>query len=252
MRIIRYADQSGQPQSGVLTDGTVHELVGGWDNPSAGRQTAALADIQLLNPCTPGIIVCAGSNYRSQLAELGKPVPVQPPVFLKGINTLAGPGDAILHPRELDRLEYEGELAVVMSRTARNVPAADYRDYVLGYTCANDVTASDWRADGQWTRAKSLDTFCPMGPWIETEVASESLRLQTRLNAETVQDCQTSDMVFGVGELLEWVTRWITLQPGDVLLTATPAGVGQMKPGDTVEVEIDGIGVLANTVAWRT
>ncbi len=252
MRIIRYADQFGQPQSGVLTGGRVYELVGGWENPSAGRETAALADVRLLNPCTPGLIVCAGSNYRSQLAELGKPVPSEPPIFLKGINTLAGPGDAIAHPRELDRLEYEGELAVVMSRTARNVQAADYRNYVLGYTCANDVTASDWRSDGQWTRAKSLDTFCPMGPWIETEVSPESLRMQTRLNSETVQDCQTSDMVFGVGELLEWITRWITLQPGDVLLTATPAGVGQMKPGDTVEVEISGIGVLTNPVNWRT
>ncbi|MCC9198366.1 fumarylacetoacetate hydrolase family protein [Arthrobacter sp. zg-Y820] len=255
MRIIRFVEKAvaakgRQPMFGILEGSRIYELAGGWENPSRGTELTNLADVMLLNPCDPSVIVCAGGNYHSQLAELGKPVPAEPVIFLKGRNSLAGPGDVIQHPLGLERLEYEGELAVVISRVARNVKPESFDDYVLGYTCANDVTASDWRADGQWTRAKSLDTFCPMGPWIETSVAPESLRLQTRLNSETVQDCETSDMVFGVGELLAWITQWITLQPGDVLLTASPAGVGQMKPGDSIEVEISGIGVLSNTVQW--
>ena len=135
---------------------------------------------------------------------------------------------------------------------ARDVPADRAADFVLGYTCANDVTAHDWRDDGQWTRAKSADTFCPMGPWIETDIANPSaLRITTRLGGQVVQEGSTSDMVFGIGELLAFVTRWITLEPGDVLLTGSPAGVGPMAPGDIVEVEISGIGTLRNTVADR-
>lgn len=249
MRIIRFVDADEHPQQGILDGERILELRGGWSNPSPGPEIAAFSEVRLLNPCDPSVIICAAGNYRSQLVELGKPVPAEPAVFLKGRNALASPGDVILHPESLDRLEYEGELAAVIGRTARNIKAGDFAEYVLGYTCANDVTASDWRADGQWTRAKSLDTFCPLGPWIETDLAPGTLRLQTRLNSEIVQDCETSDMVFGVGEILEWVTQWITLQPGDVVLTASPAGVGQMKPGDTIEVEISGIGTLSNTVA---
>ena len=251
MRIIRFVDAGGHPRQGVLDGERILELRGGWSNPSPGPEIAAFPEVRLLNPCDPSVIICAGGNYHSQLAELGRPVPAEPAVFLKGRNSLADPGGTILHPEGLEQLEYEGELAAVVSRTARNVKAGDFADYVLGYTCANDVTASDWRADGQWTRAKSLDSFCPLGPWIETDVAPGNLRLQTRLNSEIVQDCETSDMVFGVGELLAWITQWITLQPGDVVLTASPAGVGQMKPGDTVDVEISGIGTLSNTVALR-
>lgn len=251
MRIIRFAD-GASARAGVVVDGQVHELRGGWQSAAPGRRLAALDEVRLLSPCRPATIVCAGANYRSQLAETCRPAPKQPMIFLKGANSLAGPCDDILHPPELGRLEYEGELAVVIGRTACSINAADFRDYVWGYTCANDVTAHDWRADGQWTRAKSLDTFCPLGPWIETGLDPESLRIRTRLNSVTVQDCPTSDMVFGVGELLAWVTRWITLQPGDVLLTASPSGIGPMRPGDTVEVEVSGIGVLRNMVTWAT
>ena len=251
MRIIRFVDSKGNAGRGIVDGDRIFEWSGGLTDPAPGTEIAALSEVRLLNPCDPSVIICAAANYRSQLAELGKPVPEQPSVFLKGRNALAAPHDAILHPQGLERLEYEGELAAVIGRTAHNVKAGDFSDYVFGYTCANDVTASDWRADGQRTRAKSLDTFCPMGPWIETDVDPGALRLQTRLNSETVQDCETSDMVFGVGEILEWVTQWITLQPGDVVLTASPAGVGQMKPGDTVEVEISGIGTLSNKVQWR-
>jgi 2-keto-4-pentenoate hydratase/2-oxohepta-3-ene-1,7-dioic acid hydratase in catechol pathway len=233
----------------VVVDGEIHGLEGGLTDPRPGGRIAALDDVVLLNPCTPRMIVCAGANYASQLAELGLPRPTQPVLFLKGLNTLTGPDDPIRYPDGLERLEYEGELAVVIGRTASNVKPSRALDHVAGYTCANDVTASDFRADGQWTRAKSADTFCPMGPWIETDiVAPQSLRITTRLNGRTVQDCGTDDMVFGVSELIGWISRWITLQPGDVILTASPAGVGPMTVGDTVEVDITGIGSLSNTV----
>lgn len=253
MRIIRFTDGHGTaPQYGVLDGEDVRALDGGLDSPTAGRRIQTVTNVTLLNPCTPRVIVCAGSNYASQLAELDRPPPRDPALFLKGLNTLAGPGDAIDYPPGLDRLEYEGEVAAVIGRTARDLKADEVAQHVLGYTCANDVTASDWRADGQWTRAKSLDTFCPMGPWIETDIADpQSMRLTTRLNGQIVQDCGTDDMIFGVVDLLVWITRWITLRPGDVVLTASPAGVGPMRVGDTVEVIVDTIGTLSNTVRAR-
>ncbi|WP_327139950.1 fumarylacetoacetate hydrolase family protein [Nocardia sp. NBC_01327] len=249
MRIVRYWLE-GRTGRGVLTGDEVREFPDG--NTEPGAVVARLAELTLLSPCDPRTIVCAGSNYGGQLAEKGLPRPRQPSLFLKGRNAITGPGSVVLRPAEVRRLEYEGELAVVIGRTARHVPADRAADFVLGYTCANDVTADDWRADGQWARAKSADTFCPLGPWIETDIPDPAaLRITTRLGDRTVQQAPTSDMVFGVGELLAYVTRWITLEPGDVLLTGSPAGVGPMHPGDTVDVEISGIGTLRNTVAGQ-
>ncbi|MGW1797521.1 fumarylacetoacetate hydrolase family protein [Streptomyces sp. NPDC001984] len=249
MRLIRYrkAEHTG---FGALVDEYIHDV---GDSPLGssrpGPRIAALDEVELLAPCDPRVIVCAGSNYAGQIAEKQRPWPTQPPLFLKAPNAVVGPGAAVVHPAGLRRLEYEGELAVVIGRTARDVSATSFADYVLGYTCANDITADDWRADGQWTRAKSADTFCPLGPWIETDVADPgALRLDTLVNGRTVQDGSTADMVFGVGELLAFVTRWITLQPGDVLLTGSPAGVGPLVPGDRVEVRIEGVGTLSNPV----
>jgi 2-keto-4-pentenoate hydratase/2-oxohepta-3-ene-1,7-dioic acid hydratase in catechol pathway len=237
------------PRSGVIQGTDIMELHGDPSAPIAGERIASLDEVTLVAPCDPRIIVCAGSNYASSLADLGRPTPEQPPFFLKAANTIVGPGAAIRYPRGLERLEYEGELAVVIGKTASNVSADDYADFVLGYTCANDVTASDWRADGQWLRAKSIDTFCPIGPWIETGIDDPSdLHLRTLLNGVAVQDCDTSDMIFPVPELLAWITQWITLQPSDIVLTSTPAGVGQMHPGDLISVEISGIGTLDNVV----
>lgn len=249
MRLIRYR-LGEHVATGALVGDRVHEIGDGPPGQGPpGREVAALGDVELLAPCDPRVIVCAGSNYGGQIAEKGRPWPKQPPLFLKALNTVIGPGEAILRPSELQRLEYEGELAVVIGRTARDVPEEAFADYVLGYTCANDVTADDWRADGQWARAKSADTFCPLGPWIETDVADPgALPLRTRVNGRVVQDGTTADMVFGVGALLAFVTRWITLRPGDVLLTGSPAGVGPLLPGDVVEVEIDGVGRLTNPV----
>jgi 2-keto-4-pentenoate hydratase/2-oxohepta-3-ene-1,7-dioic acid hydratase in catechol pathway len=252
MRIVRYS-LDGRAGRGVVVGGLVHELPDHSGYPgSPGRVVGKLAELTLLPPCDPRVIVCAGSNYAGQIAEKGRPWPKQPPLFLKAPNAIVGPDAEISRPAEVVRLEYEGELAVVIGRTARNVPADRAAAVVLGYTCANDVTADDWRADGQWTRAKSADTFCPLGPWIETEIADPSaLDITTRLNGNVVQRGSTSEMIFGIGELLAFVTRWITLEPGDVLLTSSPAGVGPMVPGDVVEVEISGIGTLRNTVADR-
>jgi 2-keto-4-pentenoate hydratase/2-oxohepta-3-ene-1,7-dioic acid hydratase in catechol pathway len=249
MRIVRYL-LDGTAGRGVVVGDVVHEFSAGSAAP--GRAVGTLSTVPLLSPCDPKTIVCAGSNYACQIAEKGRPWPKQPPLFLKAPNAITGPDAVILRPREVQRLEYEGELGVVIGRTARDVPADRAADFVMGYTCANDVTTHDWRDDGQWTRAKSADTFCPLGPWIETDITDPSaLRITTRLGGKVVQDGSTSDMVFDVGELLAFVTRWITLEPGDVLLTGSPAGVGPMVPGDVVEVEISGIGTIRNTVADR-
>ncbi|MDA3642678.1 fumarylacetoacetate hydrolase family protein [Saccharopolyspora indica] len=247
MRLVRYR-RDGRTGRGAVVGDLVHELTDG----VPGRVVGELGEVRLLAPCEPRVIVCAGSNYADQIAEKGRPWPEQPALFLKAPNAIVGPGDEILRPPEVRRLEYEGELAVVIGRTARGVPADRAADFVLGHTCANDVTAHDWRADGQWTRAKSADTFCPLGPWIETEPPDPAaMRITTRLRGAVVQRGSVADMVFGIGELLAFVTRWITLEPGDVLLTGSPAGVGPMAPGDDVEVEISGIGTLRNAVAER-
>ncbi|MEC3956432.1 fumarylacetoacetate hydrolase family protein [Nocardia sp. CDC153] len=250
MRIVRYAVK-GRVGRGVLVGDAVHELP--WGKTEPGAHVAPLAEVELLAPCEPRTIVCAGSNYAGHLAAQGRARPTRPSLFLKSPNAITGPDTSIRRPSELRRLEYEGELAVVIGRTARRVPVERAGEYVLGYTCANDVTAHDWRDDGQWARAKSSDTFCPLGPWIETELADPSdIHLTTRVGGRVVQSESTADMVFGVDRLLAYVTRWITLQPGDILLTGSPAGVGPLVPGDLVEVEIAGIGTLRNTVVERT
>ncbi|WP_280453952.1 fumarylacetoacetate hydrolase family protein [Nocardia brasiliensis] len=248
MRIVRYS-RDGRAARGVVIGDVVHRLSP--DN-EPGATVGPLAEQTLLAPCEPRTIVCAGSNYAGQIIEKGRPWPQRPSLFLKAPNAVTDPDATILRPAEVRRLEYEGELAVVIGRTARDVSADRAADYILGYTCANDVTADDWRSDGQWARAKSADTFCPLGPWIETDVSDPSaLHLVTRRNGQVVQQAAVADMVFGVGALLSFATRWITLRPGDVLLTGSPAGVGPMEPGDTVEVEIATIGTLRNTVADR-
>lgn len=249
MRIVRYL-LDGRVGRGVELGDVVYEFPS--ESAEAGREVARLTELRLLAPCEPRTIVCAGANYAGQIVEKGLPWPQRPSLFLKSPNAIVGPEALIERPAEVRRLEYEGELAVVIGRTARNVSADRAEDFVLGYTCANDVTAHDWRADGQWARAKSADTFCPLGPWIETEIPEPStVQIATRLGGRVVQQASASDMVFGVGELLAFLTRWITLEPGDVLLTGSPAGVGPMVPGDRVEVEISGIGTLRNLVADR-
>lgn len=207
-------------------------------------------DVTLLAPVIPSKVVCVGKNYVDHAAEMGGDVPTEPVIFLKPATAVIGPGARIVYPALSAEVHHEAELAVVIGRIARHVPVEDAAAHVFGYTAANDVTARDLqRRDGQWTRAKSFDTFCPLGPAIETELdPAERLAVIGRVNGEVRQAGFTSDMVFGVPELIAFVSSVMTLLPGDVILTGTPAGVGPLVPGDLVEVEIDGVGILANRV----
>ena len=238
---------------GELDGGSVQQLTGMMGSPT-GHQVH-LSDVTLLAPCEPRLIVCVGKNYASHVVEMGgsaDALPSEPGIFLKGVNTLSGPGDDIPSPPWTDELHFEGELAVVIARSMRDVAPEDALSHVLGYTCAVDVTARDkQRSDLQWFRAKSADGFCPVGPWLETDLEPGDLRVQTFVNGELRQDGSTRDLIFDVPTILSYLSRVVTLSPGDLVLTGTPEGVGRLSPGDTVEVVIDAIGTLENRVADR-
>jgi len=199
---------------------------------------------------TPTKIVCVGRNYAEHAKELGNEAPAEPLLFLKPPSAVIGHDATIVRPAASQRVDFEGELAIVIGRDAKDVKAADWRDYILGFTCANDVTARDLqKKDGQFTRGKGFDTFCPLGPHIETDLDISDLRISTSVNSEVKQDGRTSQMIFTCGALIEYITAIMTLVRGDVILTGTPAGVGPLNAGDVVEVEVEGIGVLRNHVA---
>ncbi len=212
-----------------------------------------LADVRLLAPVIPrSKVLGIGRNYAAHAAELGNDVPSEPLVFVKPNTSVVGPDDPVVLPAASQEVHYEGELAVVIGRLCRQVPRERVHEVILGYTCANDVTARDLqRRDGQWWRAKGSDTFCPLGPYLVTDLDPADLRVTTRLDGRTVQDGRTSQMVFDVAAIVEHVSAAMTLLPGDVLLTGTPEGVGPMAAGQRVEVEVEGIGVLANPVVRR-
>jgi 2-keto-4-pentenoate hydratase/2-oxohepta-3-ene-1,7-dioic acid hydratase in catechol pathway len=206
---------------------------------------------ELLPPVTPSKIICVGRNYSDHAKELGNEVPTEPLLFFKPLSSLLAPGGVVVMPHVSSRVDFEGELAIVIGRRAHKLADASWRDYVRGYTIANDVTARDLqKKDGQWTRAKGFDTFCPVGPYISSEVDPErGLTLETRVNGELRQHGSTLDFIFDIPALLTYITAAITLEPGDLLLTGTPAGVGPLKAGDRVDVAIQGLGVLSNTFA---
>ena len=206
--------------------------------------------MKLQEPIRPSKIVCVGRNYREHAAELGNKMPDEPLLFLKAPSAIILSGEEIVLPGASQQVEHEGELGVVIGRVARNIPSGeDPLSYVLGYTCVNDVTARDLqRKDVQFTRGKSFDTFCPVGPWIETDIDPGNVSVETRLNGEVKQKGNTADMAFPVAFLIRYISEIMTLYPGDLIATGTPAGVSRMKPGDVVEVEISGIGVLQNRV----
>ena len=210
-------------------------------------------EARLLAPVIPTKIVCVGKNYSEHAAEMGGEIPDRPLLFLKPPTAVIGPLQRIKLPADSEEVHHEAELAIVMGRVTRDVAIEDVGPHIMGYTAANDVTARDLqRLDGQWTRAKGFDTFCPLGPAIDTDLDPlEGLQVTCRVNGELRQSGSTADMVFGVSELLSYVSSVMTLLPGDVILTGTPAGVGPIEPGDKVEVEIEGIGVLMNTVKSR-
>lgn len=208
-----------------------------------------LSQCKLLAPCCPTKIVCVGKNYAEHAKEMGSEPPGFPVLFLKGVNTLNHQEGAVHAPNFVKRLDYEGELAVVIRCTAKDIKAKDFADYVLGYTCLNDITARDVQQhDGQWTRGKSMDGFCPIGPWVIDDVDPSALKLETHLNGKTVQQGSTADFITPIPQLIEFITASMTLEPGDVVATGTPAGIGPMIPGDVVEVNIEGIGVLKNHI----
>ncbi len=206
--------------------------------------------VSLLSPVIPTKVLCVGKNYEDHIDEMDGEIPEEPLIFMKPATSVIGQNAAVVHPRISKEVHHEAELAVVISRPARNIRAEDASRYIFGYTAANDVTARDLQAkDAQWTRAKGFDTFCPLGPAIETELDPlERLAVICRVNGEVRQAGFTSDMVFGVAEILEYITSFMTLLPGDVVLTGTPSGVSKVEPGDVMEVEIDGIGTLTNRV----
>ncbi|RZU61594.1 fumarylacetoacetate hydrolase family protein [Zhihengliuella halotolerans] len=249
MRIARFV-VDGDPQYGVVKG---EEIVGIAGDPFyQGVQPTgtkhALDDVRLVAPIIPrSKIVCFGRTYADHAAELGNEVPASPLMFLKPNTAIAGPGDPVTLPSFSDEISFEAELAVVIGRICKDVPAEKVADVVFGYTCANDLTARDvQKTDLQWGRAKGWDGSCPIGPWIETEFDPESVSVVGRLDGETVQDGNTSDMVWSVADLVSFASQAFTLLPGDVILTGTPAGVGLLREGQRFEVEIEGIGTLLN------
>ena len=213
----------------------------------------ALDDVRLLAPVIPrSKVIGIGKNYADHAAEMGGEAPAEPLMFLIPNTAVVGPGDPVVMPRQSASVHYEGELAVVIGRICKDVPVDRVKDVVYGYTCANDVTARDLqKSDGQWSRAKGFDTFCPLGPWIQTDLDPSDLTLVTRRDGQVVQEGNTADMVHDVAKLVSYVSEAFTLLPGDVILTGTPAGVGPVEPGQRVDVEIEGIGTLSNPFVRR-
>jgi 2-keto-4-pentenoate hydratase/2-oxohepta-3-ene-1,7-dioic acid hydratase in catechol pathway len=247
MQYIRF-EKDQQVYWGKLSGGQVHVLSAFMGLPTG--EIALLSEVVLLAPCEPSKIVCVGKNYAKHIKEMGgSDLPKEPGLFLKGLNALSNPGDPVPYPTWTTELHFEGELALVISRRAKDISEEDALNYVLGYTCACDVTARDkQKSDLQWTRGKSADGFCPVGPWLETDLDPNNLSIQTRLNGVLKQDGHTRDLIFTVPKILSYISSFMTLEPGDLVLTGTPDGVGPMQVGDTVEVTVEGIGTLRNTI----
>jgi 2-keto-4-pentenoate hydratase/2-oxohepta-3-ene-1,7-dioic acid hydratase in catechol pathway len=247
MKLIRYAYQDAIA-FGALVDESVTPL--GANLKPSGASPVALGEVRLIAPVTPSKIVAIGLNYADHAAEANRELPKEPMLFIKPSTAVIGPGDEIIYPPQTSNLHYEGELAIVIGKPAKNVAMEQARGYVLGYTCANDVTARDLqRRDVQFTRGKGFDTFAPLGPWIITDLDPSDLAIQTRLNGQIRQNSRTSKLIFNCDYLVSFISSVMTLLPGDVISTGTSAGVGPMQPGDVVEVEIERIGCLRNTIA---
>ncbi len=238
----------------AIEENSVHELEGLFpgDWHRTGRSWP-LNEVRLAPPVVPSKIVCIGRSYREHAKELDNPIPAEPLIFLKPRSSIIGPEEPILLPPISKRVDYEGEIAVVMARTCSQLREADsVKPYVLGYTCLNDVTARDLqKADGQFTRAKGFDTFCPLGPLIETELDLSAATVETFVNGARRQYGRLTDMIFPVDVIIRWISRMMTLEPGDVVATGTPAGVGPLTAGDVIEVIVSGVGTLRNPVAAR-
>ena len=258
MRIVRFDRGEKKPAYGIIEGDRIRVAKGDPLNElKATRSTVAFSEAKLLAPVEPANILALGQNYKAHVEEGGDTLPKAPIMFMKATTSVVGPGDPIRIPKVAPaEVDYEAELALVIGKTARHVKESEALDYVLGYMCANDVSARDCqRADGQWIRAKSFETFCPLGPWIETELNPLDCGIRCRVNDKVLQDANTSLMIFNVPYVISYLSAGMTLLPGTVLLTGTPAGVGFaqnpprfLRSGDVVEVEVDGIGALRNPV----
>lgn len=244
----RFGDRIG---TGAVQDDDSIRVLGGtfFEEPVPTGEEVPLDDVRLLAPVLPSKVVCVARNYPSHARELGNDLPSSPMLFFKPATSVVGPGDPIPVPAGSERVDHEAELAAVIGRLCRRVDPDEAMRAVLGYMCANDVTARDWQQqDGQWARAKGSDGFGPIGPWIETSLDPSDVEVTATVNGELRQKGRTSDMTFSPGELISYISRTITLLPGDVVLTGTPSGVGPIVPGDEVDIAVEGIGVLRNQV----
>lgn len=259
MRIIRY-QKDDEIKRGILKDEKIFELEGDlYSNFSAGNEAANLEEVELLAPIEPPNIIAIGLNYRQHAVETGAEIPERPVIFLKATSSLTDPDSNMSLPKLApDEVDFEAELAVIIAKEAKNIETVEVDDYILGYSCANDVSARDCqkKLDKQWARGKSFDTFCPLGPWIETELDPGNLKIKSILNGEIMQQSKTSDMIFNVQQLVSYLSHNMTLLPGTVILTGTPEGVGFaredevfLRDGDQIAIEIEGIGSLKNTVS---
>jgi len=250
MRLVRFL-VGDDVRYGVVEGDRVRQLLRPYfEGVMPMKTTYALDEVRLLAPSRPSKMLCLGLNYRDHAAEMGLAVPDEPVLFMKPTTALCGPGQPIVYPKSVGRLDYEAELALVIRKRCRRITVEDADEVILGYTCFNDVTARDLQAkDGQWTRAKGFDSFGVVGPWIETEPGDVGrLAVRSRLNGEVKQESRTDQLIFGPRQVVSWLSYLMTLEAGDVVATGTPSGIGPMQVGDTVEVEVEGIGVLANPI----
>jgi 2-keto-4-pentenoate hydratase/2-oxohepta-3-ene-1,7-dioic acid hydratase in catechol pathway len=249
LKIVRYAN-GGRPAWGVLEDQEVRAATGEpFVDLAPGEVVGSLDEVRLLAPVVPTKVMCVGRNYKEHAAEFGNPVPEQPLLFLKPPSSIVGPGDDVVYPEPSKRVDHEAELIVVIGRTADRVSRADAMSVVGGYTCGNDVTARDiQKSDGQWTRGKGFHTFCPLGPWVETDYDPSDVRVAGSVNGDVRQDGRTRDMIFDIPYLIEYISAFTRLEVGDVIMTGTPEGVGPVEVGDTMTVEVEGLGALSNPV----
>jgi 2-keto-4-pentenoate hydratase/2-oxohepta-3-ene-1,7-dioic acid hydratase in catechol pathway len=248
MRLARFLID-GREITGRLEGNLLHPMA--WDAPEGGEEGAPveISDARLLAPCRPGKIIGVGLNYRDHALERGKPLPSEPLLFLKPPSAMIGPGDAIVLPAGAGRVDHEAELAIVIGRRARNLAVALAGEAIAGYTCFNDVTARDLQdRDIQFTRAKGFDTFAPIGPWIETDVDPSDLVIEAKLNGALRQRSSTRELIFPPAFLVAYISRIMTLEPGDLIATGTPSGIGPLAAGDTIEITLEGIGTLTNPV----